>query len=660
MKHEVLLVDAERRSVRVVEVALRSAGYTVRIAGNGVDALEKAQAAAPEILVTESRLPKLDGYSLVRALRERPETARISTIVLTDASEDWGQWHALGDVERISKPVFVRELVACVGLLVARRARARMVSGTAESASHALAGSTEDLAVVDLLQSFEMLGESGVLHLLRRAQQAEIHFREGRAVDATAGRLRGERAIYAVLGWNDAAYEVEFKSVDREDVIDRSTGTLLMEGMRRLDEMANTYAQGRLTPIPEVDPFRLLDQSGVRANDKPAAANHEEGRFAGDPPPSAAPPLPQAAPAPSGGSPVREADYGNPEIGVVKASAQVQAAQWSIADVAGGPVPASRVVGSQPASPAAASPSDPSQARTASPSSRPWTREIDLSSDLFFDDDVPVPGQPRKVSQTAKRVVAASVTVASLICVLAALRAVSAQRDRLADSARRPTPSPLIVASSKLAAGQAPGVDPVDLPRATETGAGASAGAQTEEKTSPAALQETADVGSLAEEVDASPKSATGQNERVEGVQTAAPVEGRGTAVPEGRPAPPQTPPNGAVAGSGASPASGAVAVRGASAAAGDMTTSAAPKAPSPVALIHQAEEALVQGDNQRAVLLATEAVATSPSDAAGWLVLASAHRAMGEDEAARMDYRRCVAQAQTAGVNDCRILGAR
>lgn len=665
MKHEIFLVDAERRNVRVLEVALRSAGYSVRIAGNGVDALEKVRAAVPDVLVTDSQPPKLDGYALIRALRESPEGAQISTIVLTEASEDWGRWHDLGGVERLIKPVFVRELVACVGLLVARRARARIVSGSGDAKRRTLTGSTEDLAVVDLLQSFEMLRESGVLRLQRRAQHAEIHFRDGRAVDASAGRLRGDRAVYALLGWNDATFEAEFKPVDREDVIDRSTGTLLMEGMRRLDEMASAYEQGRGIAIPEVDHVRLLEQVGAGvSNGKPATAHAEENAARAEPAASGTGAPSQITAEPSGPGIIRDALVVGGVREIAESVPQAPAGTWSIAELGMGASPehdpltgAFASLDEGPAAPGGGAP------RTAAPSSRPWTREIDPSTESFFDDDVPVPGLPRTVSRTAKRVVAASVGVAGLICVMAAMRAMSARSERLAESTHRPAASPSLVAQPQLAARPQVG-EPDDVSRAAATSAGApqrgtpegdpmgttapptvAIQATAEGGSAAAALEATAQVGAAAAQVSAAPSravgetSAPGEREGVQHVETgSAEVHGSTEAK---APSPVQARANGPGAANGPVAASGAV------------------RLDSPADLIKRAEEALVQGDNPRAVLLATEAVATSPADAAGWLVLASAHRAMGEEEAARMDYRKCAAQALTAGVNDCRILAA-
>ena len=92
-------------------------------------------------------------------------------------------------------------------------------------------------------------------------QEAHIYFRDGKVVDAELGRLRGEEAIYRALIWNEAAFEVEFKTIGNEDVIGGSTQAILMEGMRRVDEWGRLCEQlPPLTTVFEIDHQQLLDR----------------------------------------------------------------------------------------------------------------------------------------------------------------------------------------------------------------------------------------------------------------------------------------------------------------------------------------------------------------------------------------------------------------
>jgi DNA-binding response OmpR family regulator len=263
-KQKLLLVDADPRSVRVLEVSLRKAGYSVTTAGDGLDALAKIESLTPDLILSDTRLPKLDGYTLVRKLKERAEWAGIPIVFLTSQKsiEDKIRGLELGVEDYLTKPIFVRELIARVNLLLARRTQENIAANRSTLTGRTrFTGSTQDMAVVDLLQTFEVSRKSGVVHLRSGAQEGHIYFREGKIIDAELGRLRGEEAIYRALIWNEATFEVEFKAIANEDIIGGSTQAILMEGMRRVDEWGRLCEQlPPLASVFEIDHAQLLER----------------------------------------------------------------------------------------------------------------------------------------------------------------------------------------------------------------------------------------------------------------------------------------------------------------------------------------------------------------------------------------------------------------
>jgi DNA-binding response OmpR family regulator len=263
-KQKLLLVDADPRSVRVLEVSLKKAGYSVTTAIDGLDALAKIESLTPDLVLSDTRLPKLDGYTLVRKLKERVEWSAIPIVFLTSQKsiEDKIRGLELGVEDYLTKPIFVRELIARVNLLLARRTQENIAATKATTSGRThFSGSTQDMAVVDLLQTFEVSRKSGVVHLRGGSHEAHIYFRDGKVVDAELGRLRGEEAIYRALIWNEASFEVEFKPIANEDVIGGSTQAILMEGMRRVDEWGRLCEQlPPLSTVFEIDHEQLLER----------------------------------------------------------------------------------------------------------------------------------------------------------------------------------------------------------------------------------------------------------------------------------------------------------------------------------------------------------------------------------------------------------------
>ncbi|HEY3592842.1 MAG TPA: response regulator, partial [Polyangiaceae bacterium] len=262
-KQQLLLVDADPRSVRVLEVSLKKAGYSVTTARDGLDALAKIEVSTPDLILSDTKLPNLDGYALVKRLKERQEWTGIPVVFLTSqrSIEDKVRGLELGVEDYLTKPIFVRELLARVNLLLARRTQEGIATRYAQTGRTRFQGSIQDMAVVDLLQTFEVSRKSGIVHVHNNSHNAQILFREGKVVDAHLGQLRGEEAVYRTLIWNDGTFEVEFTAVKGEDVIETSTQGFLMEGMRRVDEWGRLLEQlPPLSTVFEVDHSQLLDR----------------------------------------------------------------------------------------------------------------------------------------------------------------------------------------------------------------------------------------------------------------------------------------------------------------------------------------------------------------------------------------------------------------
>jgi DNA-binding response OmpR family regulator len=262
-KQQLLLVDADPRSVRVLEVSLKKAGYSVTTAGDGVDALSKIELSTPDLILSDTKLPGMDGYAFVRRLKERPEWAAIPVVFLTSQKsiEDKIRGLELGVEDYLTKPIFVRELIARVNLLLTKRTQEGIATRQSQTGRTKFQGSIQDMAVVDLLQTFEVSRKSGVLHVHNNAHSAKILFREGKIIDAQLGALRGEEAVYRTLIWNDGSFEVEFTIVKAEDIIEVSTQGILMEGMRRVDEWGRLLEQlPPLSTVFDVDHSQLLER----------------------------------------------------------------------------------------------------------------------------------------------------------------------------------------------------------------------------------------------------------------------------------------------------------------------------------------------------------------------------------------------------------------
>ena len=83
MPETILVVDDDPDIARFVEVNLRSAGYDVSVASDGEEALARASALRPDLVLLDVMMPRIDGFEVAQRLRRNPQTANTSIIMLT-------------------------------------------------------------------------------------------------------------------------------------------------------------------------------------------------------------------------------------------------------------------------------------------------------------------------------------------------------------------------------------------------------------------------------------------------------------------------------------------------------------------------------------------------------------------------------------------------
>jgi two-component system alkaline phosphatase synthesis response regulator PhoP len=109
---KILVADDSVTVRRLVAARLVADGYEVVEAEDGEAALRLARSERPALLVLDKVMPKLDGFEVVRALREDPETAALPIVMLTErtSEEDVLDGLGLGVEEYMPKPFSPREL----------------------------------------------------------------------------------------------------------------------------------------------------------------------------------------------------------------------------------------------------------------------------------------------------------------------------------------------------------------------------------------------------------------------------------------------------------------------------------------------------------------------------------------------------------------------
>jgi len=239
---KVLLVDDNPMVLGMLKQSISALGQ-VSTASDAADALLKAVDDPPDLLVTDYRMPGMDGRQLIEKLRSRPATANFSAIILatkTDINERLSQQDPVDDF--VEKPFFLKEATRRIKRVIDKIALEKMTK--AVPSDGVLRGSRAQMNVIDLMQSLEMGRKSCLLSLTRDDEKCDVYFNQGQVVHSVYGDLKGDQAVFKVLRWTGGNFQLDFEGKTTETSTQLNTQGLLMEGLRLLDEANRDSGDG--------------------------------------------------------------------------------------------------------------------------------------------------------------------------------------------------------------------------------------------------------------------------------------------------------------------------------------------------------------------------------------------------------------------------------
>lgn len=122
MVKRLLIVDDEPNLLAAIAAVLRGEGFDVTTARNGRDAMLQIARAVPDLIVSDVRMPIMDGFTLARKLRSAPHTKLIPVVFLTakDETRDRIEGFRSGVDVYLAKPFEPDELVAVINGILDR------------------------------------------------------------------------------------------------------------------------------------------------------------------------------------------------------------------------------------------------------------------------------------------------------------------------------------------------------------------------------------------------------------------------------------------------------------------------------------------------------------------------------------------------------------
>jgi serine/threonine protein kinase len=160
----ILIVEDDPDTRSLLRLHLESANHVVVIANNGAEGLQRALADSPDLIVTDVRMPVMDGFDLLKALRARAETVAIPVIFLSVIHERASvrEGMRLGADDYIEKPVRRSDLLDSISARLNRVSQLRTAFARAQASSAEAGAATTHPIKVEGYRIIRKLGAGGM------------------------------------------------------------------------------------------------------------------------------------------------------------------------------------------------------------------------------------------------------------------------------------------------------------------------------------------------------------------------------------------------------------------------------------------------------------------------------------------------------------------
>ena len=117
----VLIVEDEKNIVDILRFNLQRSGYAILEAYDGEDGLKKALSANPDLILLDVMLPKMNGFDVCKALREKGSNVPVIILTAREEESDKVLGLEIGADDYLAKPFDPEELLARVGAMTRRK-----------------------------------------------------------------------------------------------------------------------------------------------------------------------------------------------------------------------------------------------------------------------------------------------------------------------------------------------------------------------------------------------------------------------------------------------------------------------------------------------------------------------------------------------------------
>jgi CheY-like chemotaxis protein len=250
MIKNVLIVDDDQEMLLSVKEGLEryDETFSVIIAGDGEVAADKLRTDPVSLVVTDLKMPRMNGFTLLAHIMERYPDIPVIIITAYSTPEMEKQARLGGAVGYIEKPFMIEDLAR------------KIVSALRQESE---GGTLHGISSGTFLQLIEMEQKTCTIRVMDRNSEKKgvLFFRKGELMDARVNGVSGIEAAYEIFSWEEVNLSIQNSCQKEEKKIDRDLQGILLEAMRLKDEANVEMEQVEAVEVaePEASPEPLAE-----------------------------------------------------------------------------------------------------------------------------------------------------------------------------------------------------------------------------------------------------------------------------------------------------------------------------------------------------------------------------------------------------------------
>lgn len=231
-KINILVVNPDQKSIALLLSHLMGDWSSIRLVSNGIEALQKISEDEPDVVVADVDIPGMSGIELCNMIKGSQEFSKISVILLISINDKLKEDECLeaGASRVLSKFTHPDEIVTSIKNVM------QEPSTPDTDSSGGLTGDLDQMNLVELIQSMDMNAKTGKLSLMSFGKKGYLFFEKGKVIDASAGKLRGDLAVFRMLSWDNGFFSFQNGVLADERRVLMRSQSLILEGLRQYDE----------------------------------------------------------------------------------------------------------------------------------------------------------------------------------------------------------------------------------------------------------------------------------------------------------------------------------------------------------------------------------------------------------------------------------------